>query len=222
MVWSLCFFAIGVYLDFYGTLFSDSHYYLKIMFGIVTFGSVMLIMSFFGCCGAIKENKYILYTYACLMSLITVAFTGGAVYIGVHAYDDIVKDLEDNFKNNFQNSTVRGHDAVTITLELVQKNLECCGLHNYTDWKSDSDWHPLPESCCRNGQKDCGKNNQDTLEVIFTTGCWTKIEEKIGENWHHGIAFGVGMISVLLIVIVMSFFYSQQISQDNIVDKILV
>ena len=65
------------YLDFLGDT------YLNTSVILIIIGGVMLLISFFGCCGACTENPCMVYTYAALMGLILLSAVGVAITIYV-------------------------------------------------------------------------------------------------------------------------------------------
>ena len=50
--------------------------------------------------------------------------------------------------NNYEKT---GYEGVTDTWDLVQQNLQCCGVRNYTDWRYIDGWKDgrVPDSCCK-------------------------------------------------------------------------
>ena len=65
------------YLDFLGDT------YLNTSVILIIIGGVMLLISFFGCCGACTENPCMMYTYGTLLALILIALIGVTVTIVV-------------------------------------------------------------------------------------------------------------------------------------------
>ena len=65
------------YLDFFGNTYLNSPIILIII------GALMLIVTFFGCCGASTENPCMMYTYGTMLTLILVSLIGvaSAVYV---------------------------------------------------------------------------------------------------------------------------------------------
>ena len=78
--------SIGAYLEYQKSTylsFLDSPY-LNTSIVLIIIGVVMLVVSFFGCCGACTENKCMLMTYATLLVLITLALI--AVSIAIYVF----------------------------------------------------------------------------------------------------------------------------------------
>ncbi|XP_028905833.1 tetraspanin-3-like isoform X1 [Ornithorhynchus anatinus] len=65
----------------------------------------------------------------------------------------------------------------------LQEQLECCGLHNYTDWVIDLSpsqashlW--LPESCCKKSSANC-TGDPARPDLLYQEGCRTKLEQRL-------------------------------------------
>merc|ERR1719430_1071578 len=137
-----------------------------------------------GCCGAWKESKCLIYTYAFFLAVILVAQIGA----GIAAYmlkgdlnTEVVKNMNAGMKN-YGNGTE--YDGVTHTWDIVQNELHCCGVESPADWTRErNDAFPdgqVPDSCCVGGQAaDCGKN----LGVEkFKDGCYSLFKAKFIDN----------------------------------------
>lgn len=70
-------------------------------------------------------------------------------------------------------------------VDTAQKQLKCCGVYNYTDWRtlalpsrSHSKHVSIPGSCCRPTTLGCtGDSNQP--EKLFEDGCLGKLEDRL-------------------------------------------
>ncbi|NXK09621.1 TSN3 protein, partial [Herpetotheres cachinnans] len=71
-------------------------------------------------------------------------------------------------------------------VDMVQRELQCCGLQNYTDWlkATAASWHlpaaksRVPESCCKENYSHC-RGDLDHLEQLFQEGCLKKLEDRL-------------------------------------------
>lgn len=120
--------SMNEYLDFLG----DQAFNTPIV--IIIIGVVIMLVTFFGCCGAISENKFMIYTYSTLLTLLLIAMAGAA--IAIYVYKDEVREVINKKMNDgMQNYGKQDHDGVTKTWNIVQHELKCCGVESYTDWK---------------------------------------------------------------------------------------
>ena len=55
------------YLNFLGDNYTNTPVFIIIL------GAIIFVVAFFGCCGAIKENKCMMYTYGLLLFIILIA-----------------------------------------------------------------------------------------------------------------------------------------------------
>ena len=55
------------YLNFLGSNYTNTPVFIIIL------GAIIFVVAFFGCCGAIKENKCLMYTYGFLLFVILIA-----------------------------------------------------------------------------------------------------------------------------------------------------
>ena len=94
-----------------------------------------MLVTFFGCCGACTENKFMIYTYCALLTLLLLAMIGAAIAIYVYK-EDFGQIVYIKMNDGMENYGKTGHDGVTETWNVVQQELKCCGVLNYTDWKS--------------------------------------------------------------------------------------
>lgn len=107
---------------------------------------VLLIISFLGCWGALRENHCMLVSYGVLLLIIILV----EVAVGTLAflYSNKVEELAYQAMNKTMSSYVMDDENSTSTrlIDDLQKNVKCCGVYNYTDFLSRFD--KLPLSCC--------------------------------------------------------------------------
>ncbi|TGZ66920.1 hypothetical protein CRM22_005086 [Opisthorchis felineus] len=104
---------------------------------LIVLGAVILLVSFLGCCGAIKENVCMLYTYGVLLVILLIAEIVAAVMTVVYK-DKIDPEIEKILKD-----AVRDYPKPEIqqSIDLIQKTFECCGA------TGPGDYAVVPESC---------------------------------------------------------------------------
>lgn len=86
--------------------------------------------------------------------------------------------------------------------------LKCCGVVNYTDWKTYSynKGKGVSKGCCRNPKEepDCYTNffahiTKKTIKRIYTKGCYYAMKDKFS-----GAVIGLGITVLILVVIQVS------------------
>jgi len=185
------------YLDFLG----DSYINTSII--LIIIGSLMLIVTFFGCCGACTENHCMMYTYGTMLALILLSLIGVAVTVYIFK-DDARKLISANMKDGMQNYNKTGSRGVTDTWDIMQSDFKCCGVDSYKEWFnvtlfSNGD---VPDSCCKEIVDGCGKGASP--DKIYVTGCLASFENFITGNAAASIGVGVGVIVLLFLGVCVS------------------
>ncbi|XP_075708274.1 CD63 antigen [Rhinoderma darwinii] len=165
---------------------------------IIVVGVIIFFISFFGCCGAVKENYCMVTTFAVFLVLIFLVEIAAA--IAGYVYRDQLKDaFTDTIKDGLSkyNTTADAKKGI----DDLQKEFQCCGINNFTDWQNYDPFknkQQVPDSCCKEFAVDCGKN----LSGIYTVGCVPKIETLLRKNIGivAGVALGIAFFEVLGIV----------------------
>jgi len=184
------------YLNFLGDNYVNTPIFIIIL------GGVIFAIAFFGCCGAWQENKCLIYTYSVLLVIILIA----QVAAGVTAFvlkGDLKTEITKNMNNGLTNYNSSGYEGVTLTWDLVQKELKCCGVENYNDWKNVTQFSAgaVPDSCCIGGQVEgCGKAPVDATK-IYSQGCFTLFSEEFISNLTivGAVALGIAVGELLAI-----------------------
>lgn len=187
------------YLNFLGDSFFNTPVLLVVV-GCVIFG-----ITFFGCCGAVKESHCMTMTFAVLLGLIFIIELGA----GISAYmlrTRVHGIVEANMEKGLLNYKKAGSDGVTQTWDIIQHELKCCGAQDYTDWRNSTvlaDQQSVPDSCCIQDTENCGlgmanpdKPIDEISRTIHTTGCLNKFQEMV----MHNVA-GVGAMGVIIALI---------------------
>lgn len=187
------------YMDFFGGKYETP------AIGLIILGSIILVISFFGCCGAKKENVYMLRIFAFLMVVVLLLEFAAAITVAV-----LRPDIEKLVKENM-NKTMNGYgdkkSLVTKTWDDLQQNYHCCGTTNFTDWEETSYGRNVtilgvPDSCCKNVAEGCGHNIFNLTkpdEEIYTEGCFFALTNSARANL--GAIIGSIVIIALLQVV---------------------
>jgi len=184
------------YLNFLGDNYVNTPIFIIIVGGII-FG-----VSFFGCCGACLEKKWLLYIYATLLVLIVIAQVGAGIAVFV-VKGDVETVIEKNMEKGMNNYGTPSFEGVTTTWDIVQKGYKCCGVENSTDWVGKAGFvaDQAPDSCCVGGQiQNCGKDGSKTF---FADGCFNKFKADFVDNLGivGGAALGIAFAEVLVIAL---------------------
>lgn len=202
---SIALIGIGAYIQIHMRQYLDflSNTYLNTSIILIIIGGVMLIVTFFGCCGACTENPCMMYTYGTMLTLILLSLIGVAITIYVFK-DDVREVIQKGMSDGMQNYKQDSHDGVTETWDIMQSDFKCCGVATYKDWNTTpfGQGKNVPDTCCKTITDGCGNNQggkpeSEAANTIYTQGCFAAFEEEIKGNV--GAAAGVGVaIAVLL------------------------
>lgn len=191
------------YLDFLGHDFFNTPILLIIV------GCIIFFVTFFGCCGAVKENHCMTLTFSILLTMILIIEIGA----GIAAYTlrgELHSIIETNMKKGLINYGKESASGVTGTWNIVQHELECCGAQKYSDWinstfasRDDS----VPDSCCKNDIEGCGKgvlkmDESEVADKIHTSGCLSKLETLVADNVAAvgGVGVAIALIQIIGVV----------------------
>ena len=161
-------------------------------------GSIIFVLSFLGCCGAIQESKCMLMTYAVFIvivffvvlaaAIVAVVFKGEAKEIVENVMEDFLKRYDSDDKDKPE----------TRVWDTIQRYGKCCGINGFDDWIKNLKL--VPQSCCK-------EDGCSTLlpTSIYREGCLTKyignVETFSGTIGYIGLVFA----AILLIAIILSF-----------------
>lgn len=199
--------SMGVYVHVemknYLNYLDDTYLNASILF--IVLGAAILILGFFGCCGACTESACMMFTFGSLLSIVVIIEIGCAITIYLfrtEAHTIIAGKMTEGLINYDNGEEFKG---VTDTWNAVQSDFVCCGVSNYTNWAETpygQKTHGAPDSCCKHSEPDCGLgifNGSKTIEEINQDGCFSKLEQFVVDNV--AIVLGVGAgIAVLQII----------------------
>lgn len=168
---------------------------------LIGVGVVIFFISFFGCCGAFKENHCMVTTFAVLLSLIVIVEIAAAIvgYVFRKKLSTIVHDSVTDMISKYEKSAPEFKE----TVDNLQHNLKCCGVNGSFDWKGfASEENSVPDSCCKNVTKGCGKGTMTDSDKVYQQGCSAAMETFLKNNilWVIVAAVVIAILQLLGIV----------------------
>ncbi|XP_067219223.1 tetraspanin 37 [Chanodichthys erythropterus] len=164
----------------YGLFFSSFYLILPALLAVV--GGVILLIS--GCFGCLVSNKktsclHGLFVYILIIVFCVVGTTAALAYSHKRKLDVDLAPLKDVFQNYSGNS----QDPDTKAVDALQRELQCCGVNNYTDWLetpwfNHSSKDEVPLSCCNKTFHYCNGTLHFPV-LINNEGCQVKLERKL-------------------------------------------
>ncbi|XP_056280894.1 tetraspanin-8-like [Pseudoliparis swirei] len=159
---------------------------------MIAIGVIIMVLGFLGCCGAIRENRFMLLIFFISLLLIFVLLLALGILGAVEE-----KRVKEWVKKRLTNFTPLSSQpqAVRDDLEKLQAELKCCGLVN-----GPSDWTKIPDSCrCNATETTC------TSSAPYPTPCSTQIIELMEKHMEVvlGIAFSIAILLIFGMVFSM-------------------
>ncbi|PNF28572.1 hypothetical protein B7P43_G12773 [Cryptotermes secundus] len=204
--------------------------YLLIVVGVLTF-----IISFLGCCGALRESKCFLATYGVILILILILEITAGSLAGLYT-----KQAEENTRTLLKSSikeyyAAEEKDAITLMWDYTMAHSKCCGVNSYEDFKESKKWTEgnkkvIPEACCilegdvskfQPKYSNCTKSPSDE-NSYWKTGCFNTVVGMVIDTKVTIIGIAVGLAVFKLVLSIVSFCLCrsirerQRISRGNI------
>lgn len=157
---------------------------------VLTLGCVIFVISFLGCCGAIRESQCMINMYAFFLLVLVV----GNVVIAVYAFlytKELAQVAEDGFGTLWNNSIgVNADTKYTAAIDGIQRALQCCGRQGPGDWGAR-----IPPSCCAD-ESSCN------LASAFPKGCGQLLNDFVSMSgvliaWVAVSAAAFGLLGVI-------------------------
>ncbi|XP_034478383.1 23 kDa integral membrane protein [Drosophila innubila] len=122
---------------------------------MIVLGTIILLISWFGCCGAIRESYCMSMTYSILLFVLMIGQLAFVIYIWLQK-DRYLVMMGDVVEKAWERRTRRSD-----YMDAIQKSMECCGRSSFTDYAFQG---YFPPSCCRD-PNHCGP------ESVYRRGC---------------------------------------------------
>lgn len=146
-------------------------------------GCLTLIVAFLGCCGALVDNYCMLTTYVFLAIIVfglQVTAGSAAILCGERLEREIYHELHASLTDRYppidtEVRTTTVHAAqhrLRHGWDIIQSELKCCGVDNYTDWFGSHGWPSekrVPDSCCIRYVSGCGQSGVSS--AWYSQGC---------------------------------------------------
>eukprot|EP00062_Callorhinchus_milii_P010657 gi/632955766/ref/XP_007893625.1/ PREDICTED: tetraspanin-9 isoform X2 [Callorhinchus milii] len=159
---------------------------------LIAIGTIIMVVGFLGCLGAIKENKCLLLSF--FVVLLVIFLMELIVVILFFVYRAEVADYaKEDLRNGLKLYGSEGNVGLTNAWNIVQTDFECCGVVNFTDWEPVMGSNFVPDSCCMEYSKNCG---QGTSTLWRDSGCYNVVK-----MWFEDQTVILGTIAMCILVI---------------------
>ncbi|XP_023253418.1 leukocyte surface antigen CD53-like [Seriola lalandi dorsalis] len=149
-------------------------------------GIVITCVSFLGFLGALKENRCLLLTFFLLLFMLMLVELTVACLLLMYERE-IGQMVKEDLNNGLEKAKGTAGNSTTEVLnewDLLQSQLECCGVNNKTDWGNN-----VPGSCRV-------KPSDPSKPQYWKKGCLLKLQTFFEENFLHT---GISVIVLCII-----------------------
>lgn len=176
---------------------------------LIAVGSIIMILGFLGCCGAIKESRCMLLLFFIGLLLILILQVTGGILGAVYkpqleeGFNLVIMEAANLLKENTENAK-----QVQESLQKFQLQGHCCGIvDGITDWGNNYNLVIDGKAVCECERKYQEENLCTYFQgrYVFKEPCKTVILNFLQTNMDiiMGIAFGMAVIEVLGLVFSM-------------------
>ncbi|XP_078034505.1 CD63 antigen-like [Augochlora pura] len=177
--------------------FMDSWFFAAPVFMIVI-GIVVFVVSFFGCCGAVKENHCMIITFSVLLLLIFVL----ELVAGISGYlmqSEVRYMVENRMSNTMKEYETEAN--IRKSWDIMHHDLQCCGMNGPPDWAQIGfAENTLPNSCCKEVPK--GSKCDTNSIYVYQGGCMHSLQNAIEHNALilGGVGIGIAIIQLVGVI----------------------
>ncbi|UJR36184.1 hypothetical protein I4U23_028918 [Adineta vaga] len=151
---------------------------------LIIMGVFTVLLSAFGCLGALFRNRIFLYIYGIILSLLMICEL--AAFITMMSTRVRIRDsYQSGLWNVFSNAYTKNRPNLIEAIEELEREFQCCGVIDFKDYTKVN--HTLPLACYM---------DQSFLKPIFAKGC---SQAFIDWMWDELPIIG-GIISAILII----------------------
>jgi len=189
----------------------------------------VIIVAFFGCCGAYKENRCMLGTYFAIVLAAFVVMIVGAVLGYTTDFDKAIKNpLQDSLRKYVdgpENTMTEVEKTYKAAWNQAQQDFKCCGIENYGDWNTYATEANFPSGmnkplgCCEiyddgtdiaaGQQDDCRKATNTTQppagKKYNFNGCYNVFKDEIKDNQSIVVGVAIGIVVVMFLNMLFAF-----------------
>jgi len=205
---------------------------------LITVSILAIVVAFLGCCGAIKENRCMLFSYYILLLILFMGVViGGTIALSQSLYviRSPLKDSMQLYDPTSQSADPKFQDA-TQAWNDIQEAYDCCGVDSFADWTSvnetifpTKDGFKVPDSCCstfatqevkkgsgrRGSFEDCLRNPGDIKYSDSMEGCLPTLSQSL-ESSRKSIGIVTGAITAFMFInLVTLFLFAMHLNPRN-------
>uniref|UniRef100_A0A671FW12 Tetraspanin-9 n=2 Tax=Rhinolophus ferrumequinum TaxID=59479 RepID=A0A671FW12_RHIFE len=166
---------------------------------VIAMGTIVMVTGFLGCLGAIKENKCLLLSFFIVLLIILLAELILLILFFVYM-DKVNENAKKDLKEGLLLYNTENNVGLKNAWNIIQAEMRCCGVTDYTDWYPVLGENAVPDRCCMENSQGCGRNSTTPL---WKTGCYEKVKLWFDDNKH--VLGMVGMSILIMQILGMAF-----------------
>lgn len=199
----LCYVGAYVFItyDDYDHFFEDVYTLIPAVV-IIAVGALLFIIGLIGCCATIRESHCGLATFVIILLLVFVTEVV-VVVLGYVYRAKVENEVDRSIQKVYKTYNGTNPDAASRAIDYVQRQLHCCGIHNYSDWEN-TDWfketknQSVPLSCCRETTSSCN-GSLAYPSNLYAEGCEALVVKKLQEIMMHIIWAALAFAAIQLL-----------------------
>ncbi|XP_016942048.2 CD63 antigen [Drosophila suzukii] len=144
---------------------------------LIVIGSFIIVISFFGCWGALKENYCLVLSFSIMLAIIFILELAAGIS-GYVLRNDASKLIQTSLTASLKEYGGDNQNATTRLWDDVQREFDCCGVTSYSDWNVTFSDDLLPISCC-----------SVPVGAVGSFNCWANVTS-VGVRHEYGCLDG--------------------------------
>ncbi|CAK9807379.1 CD63 antigen [Anthophora plagiata] len=185
----------GIYYEYHHFL---DNKFLSVPSLLIAIGAIIFLIAFFGCCGAVRENYYLIITFTSLLVIVFILELSGGIsgyVLRVRASTVVQDKMKETMK--MYNST-----EIQLVWDKLQQSFHCCGTENSSDW---TNLHmDIPPSCYSKVEPVDPQSHVIYSRELYFDGCYNKFLSFIKSHALQlaGVGLGIAFIQLTGIMII--------------------
>ncbi|XP_050520935.1 tetraspanin-9-like [Daktulosphaira vitifoliae] len=166
---------------------------------MLVIGLIVFAIAILGLCGIIRDSGCLLILFSVLLTLVLMGeliFSGAVLMMRGEIKEFAMKEMNQTISKYNQT----GYETSTEAWNILQSDVECCGINGPNDWKIVTHTDVLPVSCCKAIPVDWHCTKTDA----YLTGCFTLLEDKLQENSQLLFWTGIAFAAVQLLAVTLA------------------
>ncbi|RVE71869.1 hypothetical protein OJAV_G00055890 [Oryzias javanicus] len=181
----LCYAGAYVFItyDDYDHFFEDAYTLIPAVI-IIAVGALLFVIGLVGCYATVRESYCGLTTFVVILLLVFMSEVA-VVVLGYVYRAKIEDEVNDSIIEVYEKYNGTNGNSQSRAIDYAQRQLQCCGIHNYTDWLKTR-WYEqtknnsVPISCCKTTVPGC-TGSLTHPEDLFQEGCEALVVKKLKE-----------------------------------------